>query len=188
MVDSILQLGERDSIYHRRVADAFTEYFDDPDIVIYSANENNDEYTQIFENESFAETVIDERLDSWPPEPPDIEYLEQFEAEYGTGTLWRCLSADRSLVKRGRLVTCGATAGPSPETDVSTLFWNQLDVLGSTMGTPGEVDDVLDLVWDGTFEPQVRETLPMSEASSAHRLLEEREGFGKVVVVPDSER
>jgi NADPH2:quinone reductase len=93
----------------------------------------------------------------------------------------------RSLVKRGRLVTCGATAGPSPETDVSTVFWNQLDILGSTMGTPGEVDDVLDLVWDGTFEPRVRETLPMSEASRAHELLEDREGFGKVVVVPDSE-
>jgi NADPH:quinone reductase-like Zn-dependent oxidoreductase len=93
----------------------------------------------------------------------------------------------RALQKRGRLVTCGATAGPQPETDVSTLFWNQLDILGSTMGTPAEVDEVLELVWDGTFEPRIRETLPMSEISRAHELLEEREGFGKVVVVPDSE-
>jgi NADPH:quinone reductase-like Zn-dependent oxidoreductase len=93
----------------------------------------------------------------------------------------------RALQKRGRLVTCGATAGPQPETDVSTLFWNQLDILGSTMGTPAEVDEVLELVWDGTFEPRIRETLPMSEIARAHELLEEREGFGKVVVVPDSE-
>ncbi len=94
----------------------------------------------------------------------------------------------RSLAKGGRLVTCGATTGGRPETDINRIFWNQLEVLGSTMGTPGEVDDVLSLVWDGTFEPRVRETLPMSEAARAHELIEGREGFGKVVVVPDSER
>ncbi|OYR89185.1 hypothetical protein DJ72_00505, partial [Halorubrum distributum] len=57
----------------------------------------------------------------------------------------------------------------------------------STMATPGEVDEVLDLVWDGTFEPRVREVLPMSEAARAHEMIENREGFGKVVVKPDSE-
>jgi NADPH:quinone reductase-like Zn-dependent oxidoreductase len=41
-------------------------------------------------------------------------------------------------------------------------------------------------VWDGTFEPRIRETLPMSESGRAHELLEEREGFGKVVVIPNS--
>ena len=92
-----------------------------------------------------------------------------------------------SLAKGGRLVTCGATTGAHPETDVRRIFWNQLTVLGSTMATPGEVDDVLSLVWDGTLEPHVRETLPMSETARGHELLEGREGFGKVVVVPDSE-
>jgi NADPH:quinone reductase-like Zn-dependent oxidoreductase len=92
-----------------------------------------------------------------------------------------------SLAKGGRVVTCGATTGGAPETDLNRIFWNQLEIIGSTMGTPGEVDDVLELVWEGTFEPHVRETLPMSETARAHELLEEREGFGKVVVVPDSE-
>ena len=92
-----------------------------------------------------------------------------------------------SLAKGGKLVTCGATAGGQPHTDVNRIFWNQLSVLGSTMATPGEVDDVLSLVWDGTFEPQVREVLPMSEAARAHEMLENREGFGKVVLKPDSE-
>jgi len=54
-------------------------------------------------------------------------------------------------------------------------------------GDPGEVDDVLELVWDGTFEPHIRDTLPMSEAARAHEMIENREGFGKVVVKPDSE-
>ncbi|WP_436924840.1 zinc-binding dehydrogenase [Halosimplex amylolyticum] len=93
----------------------------------------------------------------------------------------------KSLAKGGRLVTCGATAGATPETNINRVFWNQLSILGSTMATPGEVDDVLAKVWDGTFEVRVRDRLPMSETARAHELLEDREGFGKVVVVPDSE-
>jgi len=94
----------------------------------------------------------------------------------------------KSLAKGGRLVTCGATTGANPETDVDRIFWNQLEVIGSTMATPGQFDDVLEFVWDGTFEPRIRDTLPMSETARAHELLETREGFGKVVVVPDSEQ
>ncbi|SEH61799.1 NADPH2:quinone reductase [Halopenitus malekzadehii] len=93
-----------------------------------------------------------------------------------------------SLAKGGRLVICGATTGPNPDAGLNRIFWNQLSVIGSTMATPGELDDVLELVWDGTFEPRIRETLPMSETAAAHRLLEDREGFGKVAVIPDSER
>ncbi|MDX1748371.1 MAG: zinc-binding dehydrogenase, partial [Halobacteriales archaeon] len=93
----------------------------------------------------------------------------------------------KSLAKGGAIVTCGATTGGAPETDLNRIFWNQLSVIGSTMATPGEVDDVLSLVWSGKLEPQIREVLPMSETARAHSLLEEREGFGKVVVVPDSE-
>jgi len=87
------------------------------------------------------------------------------------------------IVDGGRLVTRGAT----PETGVARLFSNQLENIGATMGTPGELDDVLSLVWDGTFEPHIRETLPTSETTRAHELLEDREGFGKVVVVLGSE-
>ena len=92
-----------------------------------------------------------------------------------------------SLCKGGSVVTCGATTGRDPETDINSIFWNQLEIHGSTMGTPGEVDDVLELVWAGAFEPRIRETFPMSEIADAHAMIEEREGFGKVVVVPDSE-
>jgi NADPH:quinone reductase-like Zn-dependent oxidoreductase len=101
------------------------------------------------------------------------------------GPTWE--NSINALAKGGRLVTCGATAGPKVETNISTLFWNQYDILGSTMGANHDVDDVLPLVWDGTLEPQIREVLPMSEIARAHEMLEDREGFGKVVVVPDSE-
>lgn len=92
-----------------------------------------------------------------------------------------------ALAKGGRVVTCGATTGGRPETDINRIFWNQLSVIGSTMATPGEVDDVLSLVWEGVLEPRIRATLPMSETPRAHEIIETREGFGKVVVIPDSE-
>ncbi len=98
---------------------------------------------------------------------------------------WR--DSIKSLAKGGRLVTCGGTGGGNPETDIPRIFWNQLEIIGSTMATPEQVDDVLELVWDGTFQPAIRDVLPMSETARAHEMLEEREGFGKVVVRPDSE-
>ncbi len=91
-----------------------------------------------------------------------------------------------AAARGGTVVTCGATSGISPETNIPKLFWKQLDVLGSTMGTPGEMDDVMAKVFDGTFEPGVREVLPMSEAARGHEMLESREGFGSVVLVPDA--
>ena len=94
----------------------------------------------------------------------------------------------KSLGRGGRLLTCGATSGPYATANVNRVFWSQLEIVGSTMATPGEAETVLELVWDGTFEPRIRETLPMSETGRAHELLENREGFGKVVVIPDSER
>lgn len=92
-----------------------------------------------------------------------------------------------AAVKGARIVTCGATAGPTPETNISRIFWKQLTVMGSTMGAPSDIDRVLELVWDGTLHPRIREVLPMSEIARAHEILENREGFGKVIVVPDSE-
>lgn len=93
----------------------------------------------------------------------------------------------KCLVKGGALVTCGATTGGMPETNVNRLFWNQLSIHGSTMATLGQADAVLELVWEGAIEPEIRAELPMSEAAEGHRLLEDREGVGKVVLVPDSE-
>ena len=93
----------------------------------------------------------------------------------------------KSLSKGGRIVTCGATTGPNPDAGLNRMFWNQLSVIGSTMATPEQTEEVLELVWDGTFEPEISEVLPMSEAARAHEIIEEREDFGKVVVVPDSE-
>ncbi|MFB6188746.1 MAG: zinc-binding dehydrogenase [Halapricum sp.] len=93
----------------------------------------------------------------------------------------------RSLARGGRVLTCGATTGGRPQTNVNRIFWNQLQVIGSTMAAPGVAERACSLVWDGPFEVRIRDVLPMSEIACGHELLEAREGFGKVVVVPDGE-
>jgi len=90
----------------------------------------------------------------------------------------------RSLTNGGRLVTCGATSGPNAMTNVNLLFWKQLEILGSTMGSRSELLDVLKLVWNGQLKPVVDRVFPLSEAKEAHMLLEKGGQFGKLVLKP----
>ncbi|MFX0061982.1 MAG: zinc-binding dehydrogenase [Candidatus Hermodarchaeota archaeon] len=90
----------------------------------------------------------------------------------------------RSLRKGGRLVTCGATTGPMAQTNISLLFWKQLEILGSTMGSRSELRDVLKLVWDQKLKPVVDQVLLLSEAKKAHQILKEGKQFGKLVLEP----
>ena len=90
----------------------------------------------------------------------------------------------RSLAKNGRLVTCGATSGPRPPTDVRLVFWRQLQIFGSTMANRHEFSQVLQLVWQGKLKPVVDRSFPLGEAAAAQRALEAGEHFGKLVLVP----
>ena len=97
-------------------------------------------------------------------------------------SIWpQCL---RALGVGGRLVTAGATTGSRGVTELRLVFWKQLSVLGSTMGTPTEFRQVMRLVFDGTFTPVVQEVLPLADARRAHEILEDGKVFGKIVLVP----
>ncbi len=90
----------------------------------------------------------------------------------------------RALAKNGRLVTCGATTGPRGETDLRYIFWRQLQILGSTMGTREGLVQVLKHVEEGTLRPLVHAVFPLAEARKAHRTLEDGVQFGKLVLRP----
>ncbi|PGF15610.1 alcohol dehydrogenase [Natrinema sp. CBA1119] len=139
------------------------------------AREHGADHVCNYEEEDFADWILEET---------DRRGVDVVVEHVGAPTWQNSL---KSLTKGGRLVTCGGTGGGNPETDIPRIFWNQLQIIGSTMATPDQVDDVMELVWDGTFEPAIREELPMSETARAHEIIENREGFGKVVVRPDSE-
>ncbi|MBT3218534.1 MAG: zinc-binding dehydrogenase [Proteobacteria bacterium] len=91
----------------------------------------------------------------------------------------------RALRWGGTLVTCGATAGHKVELDLRVLFFKQLSLLGSTMGSLGEMRQAWQAVTDGRIVPVVDRVLPMSELGRAHELLETRKVGGKVVVHQD---
>jgi NADPH:quinone reductase-like Zn-dependent oxidoreductase len=90
----------------------------------------------------------------------------------------------RSLRKGGRLVTCGATTGPIGETDLRIVFWNQLQILGSTMATRKEFLDVMAQLFRGTLRAIVDRVFPLKDGAEAQRLLAEGKQFGKLVLVP----
>ncbi len=88
----------------------------------------------------------------------------------------------RALAWQGRLVTCGATTGAEAAVDLRHLFFKSLSLLGSTMGRRGDLITILDHVASGRLRAVVEKTLPWEEVREAHRLLEGRSVFGKVVL------
>jgi NADPH:quinone reductase-like Zn-dependent oxidoreductase len=87
-----------------------------------------------------------------------------------------------SLAKGGRLVTCGATAGATPKTDLRRVFWNQLSIFGSTLGSREEFRQVVNFLCNTNLRPIIDQAFPLSEAAAAHERLERGEQFGKIVL------
>jgi NADPH:quinone reductase-like Zn-dependent oxidoreductase len=87
-----------------------------------------------------------------------------------------------SLAPAGRLVTCGATTGFDAKVDLRFLFSKQWSLLGSFMGTMGELHQVLKFVFRKQLKPVIDRVYPLEEIAEAHRHLEDKQQFGKVVV------
>jgi NADPH:quinone reductase-like Zn-dependent oxidoreductase len=94
--------------------------------------------------------------------------------------LWETLIP--ALAPRGRLVTYGATTGSRGHVEIRRVFWKQLSILGSTMGSPGEFHAAMELVFEGALVPPIHRVLSLDEVGVGHELLESGEVFGKVVV------
>lgn len=97
----------------------------------------------------------------------------------GTATWDKSL---RCLSRGGRLVTCGATTGHDARVDLRFLFARQWSLLGSYMGQKAELLRAAELFFAGELMPAVDRVYPLAEAAEAHRRLESREAFGKIVL------
>jgi len=86
------------------------------------------------------------------------------------------------LARSGRLVTCGATTGPGVQVDLRFVYARQLSILGSYMGGKAELVALLPFFDAGKLRPVVDKVFPLAAAADAHRRLESREQFGKVVL------
>jgi NADPH:quinone reductase-like Zn-dependent oxidoreductase len=87
-----------------------------------------------------------------------------------------------SLARGGRLVFCGTTAGPQVSLDLGPLYYQCQSILGSTLGTPQELAEVLRLLAEGTFQVVIDRTFPLARLTEAHRYLASQRQFGKVVI------
>jgi NADPH:quinone reductase-like Zn-dependent oxidoreductase len=90
----------------------------------------------------------------------------------------------RAVRNGGRIVTCGATAGFHPAIDLRHIFYRQVEVLGSTLGSKADLLAALSHIAAGRLEPVVHRVMPLGDAALAHRLLEDRAAFGRVVLEP----
>jgi len=90
----------------------------------------------------------------------------------------------RSLRKGGRLLTCGATTGYDPKTDIRYIWVRELTILGSDGWTRTELEALLAAVWAGRIRPVIDRVLPLGETAEGHRLLEDREVLGKIIIHP----
>jgi alcohol dehydrogenase len=90
----------------------------------------------------------------------------------------------RALKPRGKLLTCGATAGYATANDMRFIWVRELQILGSNSYSRANVADSLDHVAAGRLQPVISHRLPLSEARAAETLMEERRFFGKIVLLP----
>jgi len=132
-----------------------------------------------------AEIAIDYRTTDWVAEARAFTHKRGVDVVFehvGGETFANSIKAVRN---GGRIVTCGATSGFTPQIDLRHVFFRQIEILGSTMGSKGDLFTVLDHVAAGRLRPIVHAVLPLREAARAHEILERREAFGRVVLVPD---
>jgi NADPH:quinone reductase-like Zn-dependent oxidoreductase len=82
----------------------------------------------------------------------------------------------------GRITVCGATTGPNPPAQLHRVWWKQLSILGSTMGTAQDFAGAYDLIASGRARPVVDEVFPLEKIRAAHERMEAGEQLGKIVL------
>ncbi len=129
-----------------------------------------------------ADVVIDYRTTDVGKKVREITARRAVDVVVGSvgAATWR--SSRQSVVRLRRIATCGATRGPNSEGEIRLIFWKQLDILGSTMGTTGEFGALVRAVAAGRIAPVVDAVYPLAAAREAFARLESGEGFGKVVL------
>lgn len=97
----------------------------------------------------------------------------------GGAILAKCLNC---LKKNGRIVVFGATAGAKAEFDIQHFYRNNLSMFGSSGATKKEIMEIFELVQKGKIKPIIDTAFPLKDAALAHKHMEERKNFGKIIL------
>ncbi|HPR63204.1 MAG TPA: zinc-binding dehydrogenase [Thermoanaerobaculia bacterium] len=92
------------------------------------------------------------------------------------------LDSIKAVRKGGTIVTCGATTGPNPQTEIRLIFWKQISILGSTMGSDSDFAHMVNLVRANEIKPVVDRVFEIDHAPDAYLRLRSGEQFGNVVL------
>ncbi len=90
----------------------------------------------------------------------------------------------RSLRPGGRIVICGATSGANPPADLNRLFFLQLEVVGSTMGTRAEFEALVKFLGETGVRPHIQQVFALADAKSAYELMVNGDVQGKLILTP----
>jgi len=90
----------------------------------------------------------------------------------------------KAAARGGRIVIIGNTSGPHAEIDIRYIFSKQISLIGSTMGSHQDFQDVIKLLWDKKLRPVVDRVMPLNQGIEAYRIMERGEQFGKIVLIP----
>jgi NADPH:quinone reductase-like Zn-dependent oxidoreductase len=112
-------------------------------------------------------------------EATDGKGVEVVLEHVGEATWQTSLQAARA---GGRIAVCGATSGPNPPAALHRIWWKQLTIYGSTMGTREDFEGAYELVKSGRAKPVVDSVFPLAEARAAHERMEAAKQFGKIVL------
>lgn len=130
-----------------------------------------------------ADEVIKYTHDDWPKEVRRLTDRRGVDVVFEHTGVATWAGSIAALKNGGRLVTCGATSGYDAHTDLRQVFYRQLSLLGSFMGSKAELLDAMKFVESGAIRPVIDRSLPLAEARKAHELMEDRAQFGKLVLV-----
>ena len=98
------------------------------------------------------------------------------------GDTW--VNSFKCMKRGGRLLTCGATAGFDPKTDIRYIWTFELKICGANSWTKEDLTDLMSYIQDGSMEPVIDTTLPLEQGAEGVRMIEDREVFGKIIIEP----
>lgn len=125
---------------------------------------------------------IDEQSQDFPPE------VRRLTAKRGVDVVVDCMGGENwpksfaALARGGRLVTCGASAGAQPATDLRRIFWHHLKVFGSALGSRAELRQALNFLEATATKPVIDKVFPLAQAAVAQQRLAAGQHFGKIVL------
>ena len=129
-----------------------------------------------------ADAIVDAPPDSIAPEIMRLTEGRGVDVviENIGGPIWT--AALKCLVRGGRIVTCGATIGDQPPADLRRVFIRQLQIFGSTLGSPDEFAALLEWCAEGRIVPLIFARYPLHQIRAALLHLESGEQFGKIAI------